>query len=953
MRALTLTRYFSPLSLVLVVLAGSALGMLVRQHEIRQLEQLTEERNVAMTQVFRHVLAQDIHVLMQNSADHAGSEPLVPRELQDQRSKIMALMRNSDVAKLKLYNPQGLTVFSTDAKQIGEDKSSNAGFGAARNGKVVSELTHRDQFSAYEGTTFDVDLVSSYVPIMENGRLLAVFELYQDVTSLIQRIDHSLQQTWALVTAVLGTLYLLLLLVVRHAQKALSSQEAMLEAANRELDQRVAERTRELQRSEIRLRATMDSARDAIITVDAAGSIVGWNPAAEQMFGYTASEVYGQTVARLLPEECRKSATEIFQFMTNGVPASQDGPVAELIGRRQDNSEFVFDRSVARWETSEGEFFTAIVRDISERKKAEAELRIAAAAFESQEGTLVTDAHGVIVRVNKAFTDSTGYSAEELVGQTPKILRSGRHDSAFYAAMWRSINRTGSWRGEIWDRRKNGQEYPKWLSISAVREDNGIVSHYVGTHTDITERKIAEGKIKQLAFFDQLTGLPNRTLLHDKLQQAMTAGAISNTYGAVLFLDLDHFKSLNDTLGHGHGDMLLMQVAQRLTANVREDDTVARMGGDEFVIVLAGLAKTPAEAAIDIVAVCRKLLAAVKGDYQLADTDFQISASIGVTLFLGQRTSSEELLKQADLAMYKSKESGRNAYTFFDPAMEAAMRGRSSMTRDLRRALQERQLLLHYQAQVDGESGRIVGAEVLARWNHPTRGMVSPVEFIACAEESGLILPLGQWALETACSQLAAWASEPAVAHLTLAVNVSVKQFRQPYFVDQVIAVLEQTGANPRKLKLELTESLFVDDVEDIIAKMTALKAKGVGFSLDDFGTGYSSLAFLSRLPLDQLKIDRSFVMDLESSDNNVAICAATISLAHSLKLKVVAEGVETEAQRYFLTTVHHCDLLQGYLLGRPQPVVAFEDHVKRGCQPQLLQASGNDRPQEQAIALT
>ena len=573
--------------------------------------------------------------------------------------------------------------------------------------------------------------------------------------------------------------------------------------------------------------------------------------------------------------------------------------------------------------------FATIFEDITQRKQAEAELRIAAAAFDSQEGMMVTDTHGVILRVNRAFIDITGYSAEDAVGQTPMLLQSGRHDADFYRAMWETIRATGGWQGEIWDRRKNGEVYLKWLAISSVKGVDGVVSHYIGTHYDISERKKAEEKIRALAFFDQLTGLPNRTLLLDRLKQAMTASGRNDTHGALLFIDLDNFKTLNDTLGHDMGDLLLKQAAERLTTCVREGDTLARVGGDEFVVVLTSLGTSEREAANSTETVAEKILATLSQVYQLKAVAQRSSASIGATLFKGSAISVDDLMKQSDLTMYKSKAAGRNTFSFFDPAMESAVKARAVLEEDLRHAVAENQFLLHYQPQVAGNC--LSGAEALVRWQHPQRGLVSPVEFIPLAEETMLILPLGQWVLETACTQLARWATLPALAHLTLAVNVSAHQFHQPDFVAQVLTVLAKTGAKPQQLKLELTESLLVNDVDDVIAKMRALKAHGVGFSLDDFGTGYSSLAYLSQLPLDQLKIDRSFVMNIEPDKNAAAICAATISLAHSLKLKVVAEGVENEAQRYFLNTVHHCDLIQGYLFSRPLPIKDFEAFAAAG----------------------
>jgi diguanylate cyclase (GGDEF)-like protein len=408
----------------------------------------------------------------------------------------------------------------------------------------------------------------------------------------------------------------------------------------------------------------------------------------------------------------------------------------------------------------------------------------------------------------------------------------------------------------------------------------------------------------------------------------MTTSSRSGSHGALLFIDLDNFKTLNDTHGHDTGDLLLTQVAQRVLACVREGDTVARMGGDEFVVMLANLSADEGEAAVGIETVAEKILATLEQSYLLGHLVFRCTASMGITLFRGQLNSIEDLMKQADLAMYKAKEAGRNAFRFFDPHMEATVKERVALEEDLRRAIDAKQFMLYYQAQVVGD-GRVTGAEVLVRWQHPTRGMVSPAEFIPLAEETGLILPLGNWILETACAQLAVWAAQPAMAHLTLAVNVSARQFHQADFVAQVLAVLKRSGARPGQLKLELTESLLVENVQDIIEKMHALKAKGVSFSLDDFGTGYSSLSYLKRLPLDQLKIDQSFVRDVLIDPNDAAIAKTVVALAQSLGLGVIAEGVETEAQQHFLAD-SGCHAYQGYFFSRPLPVDGFEAFARQ-----------------------
>ncbi|MCE5182845.1 MAG: EAL domain-containing protein [Betaproteobacteria bacterium] len=571
---------------------------------------------------------------------------------------------------------------------------------------------------------------------------------------------------------------------------------------------------------------------------------------------------------------------------------------------------------------------SAVVLYLRKSQKAEADLRVAATAFEAQEGMIITDADNVILRVNRAFSDITGYTADEAVGQTPRLLSSGRHDAAFYAAMWESINRDGSWHGEVWNRRKNGEVYPDSLTITVVKGRAGDVTHYVATLNDITTRKAAEEEIQYLAFYDSLTRLPNRRLLLDRLQQALAVSARSGYEGALLLIDLDNFKDINDTLGHYQGDSLLQQVAQRLLACIREGDTLARLGGDEFVVLLENLSKNPQEAATLTKTVAEKILATLNQPYILAECEHHSTSSIGITLFSGHQESVEELLKQADLAMYQAKMAGRDALCFFDPGMQAVVTARAVLEADLRQGIQKDQFQIYYQPQVDGV-GRFTGAEALVRWQHPRRGLVSPDEFIPAAEESGLILALGLQVLKASCTQLVAWAARTETAHLTLAVNVSARQFRHPDFVDQVLAVLDRTGANPQKLKLELTESLLLENVEDIISKMTELKAHGVGFSLDDFGTGYSSLSYLKRLPLDQLKIDRSFVRDVLIDPNDAAIARTIVALGQSLGLAVIAEGVETEAQREFLAN-HGCLAYQGYLFGRPMPLDEFELLVQR-----------------------
>ncbi|MBU3903556.1 MAG: EAL domain-containing protein [Gammaproteobacteria bacterium] len=565
----------------------------------------------------------------------------------------------------------------------------------------------------------------------------------------------------------------------------------------------------------------------------------------------------------------------------------------------------------------------AFNRMMSELEEREAALRIAATAFEAEEGMMVTDAQANIIQINQAFTELTGYTAEEVIGKSPAILRSDRQSGVFFERMWASLQRDRSWQGEIWNRRKNGEIFPAWLSITAVVDKDGNVTNYVGAYVDFTERKKAENEIHHLAFYDPLSQLPNRRLLLDRLRQGIASGARNHTGGALMFLDLDNFKTLNDTKGHGIGDLLLIEVSRRLQACVREGDTVARFGGDEFVLLLEGLSEDSAHAAVQARTVGEKVLHSLSEPYQLEGAEFHSSSSMGITLFINYKDTMDELLKQADTAMYEAKKSGRNALRFFDPAMQQELESRAQTEVGLREALRLQEFELYYQPQVD-QLGHVIGAEVLLRWIHPERGLIPPLQFIPLAEENGLILPIGRWVLETACRQISVWAQDDATRDLRLAVNVSARQFRQADFVQQVQEILARTAIDPSRLKLELTESVLLDDIGDSIAKMYSLKELGISFSMDDFGTGYSSLAYLTRLPLDQLKIDQSFVQHIGTKSSDAAIIQTIIGMANNLGMEVIAEGVETQAQRDFLEW-NGCKLYQGYLFSKPVPLAEFK----------------------------
>ncbi|WP_342129839.1 bifunctional diguanylate cyclase/phosphodiesterase [Hydrogenophaga sp. OTU3427] len=700
---------------------------------------------------------------------------------------------------------------------------------------------------------------------------------------------------------------------------------------NAALQREVGERTRAELQAQAALqysKSLLASSLDPLIAINREGLITDANPAFETLTGLARDHTLGLAYALVCadPDAARAALDQAYQ----------QGQVVNIELDTRDSAGEVkhtlFSANVFRTPHGDVAGLVATLRDTTEQRRADRYMRVAAAAFEAQEGMIVTDAHQVILRVNQAFTAITGYSAEDAVGQTPRLFRSGHHDAEFYAGMYRALEQHDAWQGEIWNRRKNGEIYPQWLTITAVRDAAGRLDNYVSTLSDITFRKEAEDKIKALAYYDALTGLANRRTLIDRLSQALASSQRTGQHGAVLFIDLDNFKTINDTLGHDFGDLLLKQVATRVAGEVRASDTVARLGGDEFVVMLSDLSDKADTAASYAKTVGAKLLAAIGTPYTVKASECHTTPSIGITLFHDHRHSVDEILRQADLAMYQAKGGGRNGLRFFDAAMDAEVAYRAALENDLRAAIEGHQMALHFQPQVNA-SGALVGAEALVRWQHPQRGLVSPAAFIPMAEESGLILPLGNWVIRAACKQLAAWSTTPGLSDLTVAVNISARQIQQPDFVDQVRAAIHASRIRPRCLKLELTESVLISDIDGIAAKMVALQADGIRFALDDFGTGFSSLSYLKRLPLDQLKIDSSFVRDILVDPSDEAIAKLVISLATSLGLDVIAEGVETPAQRDMLAALG-CLSYQGYLFGRPCDAPSFERLVGTALAP-------------------
>lgn len=664
----------------------------------------------------------------------------------------------------------------------------------------------------------------------------------------------------------------------------------------------------------------IDGSSSMIYALDTEGNFILMNKSLANLLGSETSQLLGHDRSVCMPASVAR------QHWKNDLAVMQSGNVStfEETNLEGDGEHIYLSQKFPLFDkTGRVVGVGGISTDITERKHREEELRIAAIAFESQEGIMVTDTHAIIQRVNRAFTTLTGYCSAEVVGKSPRILSSGRHDKSFYQSMWQEVLQNNYWQGEIWNRRKNGEIYAEWLTLTAVIAPDGTVTHYVGAFSDITKNEEAQAQIHRLAYYDPLTKLPNRRLFEDRLNQALLTAVRSKLYGALLFLDLDKFKIINDTAGHYTGDLLLIEVARRLHDLVRAGDTVARLGGDEFVVLLEDLSADAEEAATQIKFLSQKILNVLALPYRINEHEFYCSASIGVDMFCQDNLSAEELLKHTDMAMYQAKDAGRNALRFFDPAMQTIITARAAIERDLRHALEHNQFSLYYQSQVY-KNHRVIGAEALIRWIHPERGLVSPADFIPLAEETGLILPVGQWVLDTACEQLKLWESQPHTQDLQLAVNVSSCQFRQASFVSLIEQTILRHAINPALLKLELTEGLVLGNVQDAIAKMNALRKIGLRFSMDDFGTGFSSLAYLTQFPLNRLKIDQSFVHNIGIKSTDAIIVQTIIGMAHNLGIEVIAEGVETEAQRAFLEQ-HGCPTCQGYLFSKPVPIDQFE----------------------------
>lgn len=689
-----------------------------------------------------------------------------------------------------------------------------------------------------------------------------------------------------------------LLSAMLHARDSRSSRE-----------QALAESERQIRRQS----AILDQIHDSVIIMDTLGYITGWNAGAERLFGYAAEEVIGQNILLLYADEEEESDDFFNAFLKNGS--------REMVVRRRKKSGELFwasvSLSVSRDESGEASGLIGYVVDISDRQAAAEKLHLHARIFEcAGEAFLIADADERILSTNHAFTTITGWSEDEARGSTPEIVNLGSGGGG-WNEIRHALEARGHWSGELQPLRRDGKSFPAWVSISTVHDPaSGVLTHYCFVFSDITERKEAEARIYRLAYFDSLTNLPNRTLLYSLLEQSIAEARRRHGHGALLFVDINRFKHINDSFGHASADLLLCEIANRLRTRLRKEDIVSRLGSDEFVITLFDIRRRD-----DAAVVARKLLASLAEPYQVESHEILLSASIGISVFPDDGRDAESLIRNADVAMYRAKQLGNSSFLYYSREMNMRSLERLKLEGNLRQALEREHFLLHFQPQLDLASNRIVGAEALLRWEMPGNGMISPAQFIPVAEETGLIIPIGEWVVEATCRQLRAWI-DAGLRPVKVAVNLSARQFSQN-LPRAILDKLQKYGLAPELLEVEITESMLMHNADSVVAMMQEFATAGISMSLDDFGTGYSSLSYLKRFPIDTLKIDQSFVRGIPDDANDSAIATAIIGMAKALRLRVIAEGVETAGQVDFLKAAG-CDEIQGYWYSKPVPAAAF-----------------------------
>ena len=901
-----LKRYFSIVSFVAIVVTAATLSFHYRHIELDNLIEQEERNNLALTQIVANTLWQQYRGFLKNVESLPGSDILEHSISGTLHKEVAAMLRGLPVLKIKILGVNGKIVFSTDSSQTGTVKPANyPGSIVARTGKIISKISHRKKFRTINGShVYDRQVLSSYLPIHADAgnEVTGVVEIYTDITPALAEIERKQLEVIGFVLAILGLLYIGLYAFISRADKILAGQ-----------------RNDYLQATELssRLGRLLDNTSNEIY-IFAADSckFIQVNQGARDNLGYAMDELRGMTPWDLKTEYTREGFLAHIEPLANNEFKQLN---FETNHKRKDGSTYPVEVRLHLSQAEKPPVYVAMILDISERRKTVDEFRKLSRAIEQSSNTVViTNTEGRIEYVNPKFSELTGYSADEVLGKTPSLWQSGDTADTIYDELWGNNKHGEDWHGEIKNKKKDGSYYWATESMSAIRDDNGEITHYVLLQQDITSQKEAESQLNYLAYYDNLTGLPNRRLFADRLQQAMKDADRKERLVGVLYIDLDRFKNINDSLGHEAGDILLKEAAERLKGCVRANDTVSRMGGDEFTLVLPDMVH-----AHNAMNVAENIMESFSQPFHIDNISLFVTASIGITLYPLDDNDVDGLLKNADAAMYHAKDAGRNNFQFYSAEMTARAEERLQLENDLRQALAHNEFELYYQPQVNISDGNIVGMEALIRWHHPQHGLLAPDRFINVAEESGLIAPIGEWVLREACRQnqvLLASGLQP----IRVAVNLSARQFRAPNLVETVNQALKDTGLDPALLELEITESMLMSDIERVTRMLEELSATGITISIDDFGTGYSSLSYLKRFPISALKIDRSFIRDIPDNQDDIAITQAVISMAKGLGIKTVAEGVETREQLDFLK-LYKCDLMQGYYFSKP---VAYNEIV-------------------------
>ncbi len=894
-----LKRHFSIVSFVAIVVTAATLSFYYRHVAIENLIVQEERSNLALTQIVANTLWQQYQGFLKNVELLPKSSILKHHLSAALHKDVAAMVHGLTVLKIKMFGVNGKTIFSTDSSQTGTiNPSSYPGSIVARTGKIISKISHREKFRTIDGNhVYDRQVLSSYLPVIAaaGNKVTGVIEIYTDITPALAEIERKQFEVIGYVLAILGLLYICLYAFISRADKILARQ-----------------RNDYLQATELssRLGRLLDSTLNEIFIFAADGcKFTQVNQGARDNLGYTMDELRVMTPWDLKPEYTRE------KFLAHIKPL-RDGDVKQLnfetIHKRNNGSTYLVDVRLQLSQAEDPPVYVAMILDISERRKTEDEFRKLSRAIEQSPNTVViTDTDGRIEYVNPKFSELTGYSADDVLGKTPSLWQSNETSNAIYDELWGNIKGGEEWHGEILNKKKDGSYYWAAESNSAIRDENGKITHYILIQQDITSQKETESQLNYLAYYDNLTGLPNRHLFSDRLQQAMKNADRKERLVAVLFIDLDRFKNINDSLGHDTGDILLKEAAERLKDCIRANDTVARFGGDEFILVLSDLRHVN-----NAINVANKIIDSFSKPFNINKMLLYVTTSIGITLYPLDDNDVDGLLKNADAAMYHAKDAGRNNFQLYSAEMTAKVEERLRVENDLRQALARNEFELYYQPQVNISDSSIVGMEALIRWQHPQHGLITPDRFISVAEESGLIVPIGKWVLREACKQNQALVSS-GLPPIRVSVNLSARQFREPDLVETIDQALKDTGLDPAQLGVEITESMLMSDTKRVTRMLEELSALGVTIYVDDFGTGYSSLSYLKRFPISALKIDRTFILDIPDDQDDMAITQAVISMAKGLGIKTVAEGVETQEQLDFLK-LHKCDLMQGFFFSKP-----------------------------------